>query len=79
MEHLAVPMAQDKPADLHEIPIAGRTKMAIPKNMENQDALSSDSDSSDAPAEETTSEKDAKSELNAILKRSPSTFTYPFC
>lgn len=78
MEHPVVPAAQDRPAeDVQEISIAGRTKMTIPKNKGDQDVASSDPDSSNAQKEEVMSQQDAKSELNAILKRSPSMFTFP--
>lgn len=69
MERPVVPPAKDKTEEMEEIPIAGRTKMTVPKVKDVQDA-SSDS-GSDGPKEEPADRLDAKSELDSILKRSP--------
>ena len=57
--------SNDDSQEMQEIPIAGRTKMTVPKNKDNN-----------APKKEpTTKDEDnteAKDELNGILKRSPS-------
>jgi hypothetical protein len=67
VEHPAIPPA--KPSEeMEEIPIAGRTKMTVPKN---KDVQGSSSDSKPDDREEATDHLDAKSELNSILKRSP--------
>ena len=83
-EKPAIPVANVNPNDdTEEIPIAGRTKMTVPKK-NPQEALSSEQDSgagsgsgSNAVAdkkvdEEEESKLDAKAELNSILKRAPS-------
>ncbi|KAJ5131744.1 hypothetical protein N7448_005902 [Penicillium atrosanguineum] len=71
-EHPVIPPA-NPPAkqseEMEEIPIAGRTKMTIPKNKDAQD--SSWSDLKPEEQEETTDHLEAKSELNSILKQSP--------
>lgn len=70
VERPAVPPAKDNTEEeMEEIPIAGRTKMTVPKNKDIQDS-SSDS-GSDTPKEEPADHLDAKSELDSILKRSP--------
>ncbi|EAW22959.1 glutaredoxin [Aspergillus fischeri NRRL 181] len=51
--------------EMEEIPIAGRTKMTVPKNR-NQDSPKQEP----APAS-SEDDPEAKNELNAILKRSP--------
>lgn len=84
----AVPVVNVKGnEEMEEIPIAGRTKMTVPKKG-SQDTLSSEQGSDKAVSEgesdkktsgddeeKTKEEKDkldAKAELNAILKRAPS-------
>lgn len=52
--------------EMQEIPIAGRTKMTIPKNKD--DAPKKEKEQ----APETDDHAEAKDELNAILKRAPS-------
>lgn len=71
IERPAVPPAKDDTVEMEEIPIAGRTKMTVPKNKGIQDAASSNADS-ESSVEEPVDHLDAKSELNSILKRSPS-------
>jgi hypothetical protein len=67
VEHPVIPPA--KPSEeMEEIPIAGRTKMTVPKN---KDVQGSSSDSKPDDREEATDHLDAKTELNSILKRSP--------
>ncbi|KAJ5212674.1 uncharacterized protein N7498_004320 [Penicillium cinerascens] len=66
-EHPVIPPAKQS-EEMEEIPIAGRTKMTVPKN---KDVQGSSSDSKPVEQEETTDHLDAKSELNSILKRSP--------
>lgn len=55
----------DDSQEMQEIPIAGRTKMTVPKNKDNN-----------APKKEPTAKDEdnteAKDELNGILKQSPS-------
>ncbi|RJE24743.1 glutaredoxin domain protein [Aspergillus sclerotialis] len=62
--------ANSDKVEMEEIPIAGRIKMEVPKIK---------GDSSQESKQEQTAEMDdyseAKTELNSILKRSPSTFT----
>lgn len=69
IERPAVPPAKDNTEEMEEIPIAGRTKMTVPKNKDIQDS-SSDS-GSDTTKKEPADHLDAKSELDSILKRSP--------
>lgn len=61
--------------DMQEVPIAGRTKMTIPKNKDNAPKQGQ------APVVDDIAE--AKDELNGILKRSPSMcyllFPVPIC
>jgi glutaredoxin len=81
-EKPAVPVA-NVGDDMEEIPIAGRTKMTVPKKV-SQDSLSteqgsgsasaSDSESDTKKTEEEEPKLDAKTELNDILKRAPSMF-----
>ncbi|KAJ5289412.1 coiled-coil domain-containing protein 25 [Penicillium atrosanguineum] len=78
-EHPVIPPA-NPPAkqseEMEEIPIAGRTKMTIPKNKDAQD--SSWSDLKPEEQEETTDHLEAKSELNSILKQSPGMLVFVF-
>lgn len=53
--------------EMEEIPIAGRTKMTIPKNKDDASKKQEQGHAVDDLAE-------AKEELNGILKRSPSMF-----
>lgn len=73
----AVPVAKEKEkVEMEEISIAGRTKMTVPKSKDQEDKSLQDSPSnpaSETPKEEAVDHQDAKSELNAILKKSPST------
>lgn len=59
--------SNDDSQEMLEIPIAGRTKMTVPKNKDNN-----------APKKESAAKDEdnteAKDELNGILKRSPSMF-----
>lgn len=71
IERPAVPPAKDNAVEMEEIPIAGRTKMTVPKYKGSPDSASSDADS-ESSSEEAVDHLDAKSELNSILKRSPS-------
>lgn len=75
VERPAVPPAKASSEEMEEIPIAGRTKMTVPKNKDKgvQDSSSSGSDSEPAK-EQPVDHLDAESELNSILKRSPSEF-----
>jgi hypothetical protein len=68
VEHPVIPPAKQS-EETEEIPIAGRTKMTIPKNKDVQDSASSDSKPEDQ--EETAEYLEAKTELNSILKQSP--------
>lgn len=82
IERPAVPVAkgtESKSEEMEEIPIAGRTKMTVPKAKSVQDS-SLNTEVSDekkkkekakAADEESTEQLDAKSELNSILKRAP--------
>lgn len=71
IERPAVPPAKDNAVEMEEIPIAGRTKMTVPKYKGSPESGSSNADSESA-TEEPVDHLDAKSELNSILKRSPS-------
>lgn len=78
VERPAVPVAkgtESKNEEMEEIPIAGRTKMTVPKVKGVQDSSlypeASDEKKKGAEEEETTKQLDAKSELNSILKRAP--------
>ncbi|KAJ6131050.1 hypothetical protein N7523_001510 [Penicillium sp. IBT 18751x] len=68
----AIPAAMQS-EEMEEIPIAGRTKMTIPKIKDAQDSSLSDSMSDSKPERQgdTTDHLEAKSELNSILKQSP--------
>lgn len=77
VERPAVPPAKENNEEMEEISIAGRTKMTVPKNKGVQESSSSDS-GSEAQKEEVVNHFDAESELNAILKRSPSMFVFVF-
>lgn len=60
--------------EMEEIPIAGRTKMTVPK-MKDQGAVQGAVQGSEKNDEEVVVDHtEAKSELNDILKRSPSMF-----
>jgi glutaredoxin len=82
IERPAIPVAkstESKNEEMEEIPIAGRTKMTVPKVKGTQDS-SLNTGSSDekkieekVKEEETPEQLDAKSELNSILKRAPGT------
>ncbi|GAB1215993.1 hypothetical protein ATERTT37_005193 [Aspergillus terreus] len=54
--------------DVEEIPIAGRTKMTVPKNRNDVDK---DKDEPKEKPQSTEDHKEAKAELNSILKRAP--------
>ena len=81
IERPAVPVAkgtESKSEEMEEIPIAGRTKMTVPKAKSVQDSSSNTEISDDKKKEkakvadeESTEPLDAKSELNSILKRAP--------
>ena len=75
VEHPVIPPAMQS-EETEEIPIAGRTKMTIPKNKDVQD--SSLSGSKPEEQEDTTDHLEAKSELNSILKQSPGMFVCVF-
>lgn len=70
IERPAVPVAkpESKNEEMEEIPIAGRTKMTVPKAKGVQDSSLNEAEAAD---EESTEQLDAKSELNSILKRAP--------
>lgn len=53
--------------EMEEIPIAGRTKMTVPKNR------GQDSQKQESALASSEDDLEVKNELNAILKRSPST------
>jgi hypothetical protein len=91
-EKPAIPPAGEN-EDVEEIPIAGRTKMTVPKNKANTDTDTDspaevDSSSSIKSEEEEKEEREraekakkeheAKTELNAILKRAPGMSSLPF-
>lgn len=61
--------------EMQEIPIAGRTKMTVPKNKDNAPKKEKEQ------APETDDHAEAKDELNAILKRAPSMsiLSIPYC
>ena len=72
-ERPAVPAAKEKHMEqVQEVPIAGRTKMTISKNNGEQEVVNSHTDDSGVKQELATAQQEAKIELNAILKRSPS-------
>ena len=81
IERPAVPVAKGTESEsegMEEIPIAGRTKMTVPKAKSVQDSSSNTEVSEEkkkekakAADEESTEPLDAKSELNLILKRAP--------
>jgi hypothetical protein len=80
IERPAVPVAktESKNEEMEEIPIAGRTKMTVPKAKSVQDSsLNTEvsdekkKEKAEAADEESTEQLDAKSELNSILKRAP--------
>lgn len=75
VEHPVIPPAKQS-EEMEEIPIAGRTKMTIPKNKDVQD--SSSSDSKPKEQEETAEYLEAKTELNSILKQSPGMLVFVF-
>lgn len=58
---------QKQQQEMEEIPIAGRTKMTVPKNKDDASKQQEQGHVADELAE-------AKEELNGILKRSPSMF-----
>ena len=59
--------SNDDSQEMQEIPIAGRTKMTVPKNKDNTAPKQE-------PAAKGEDNTEAKDELNGILKRSPSMF-----
>lgn len=78
VERPAVPLAkgtENKNEEMEEIPIAGRTKMTVPKAKGVQDSSlntgASDEDKKVEDEKESAEQLDAKSELNSILKRAP--------
>lgn len=79
IERPAVPVAkvsESKNEEMEEIPIAGRTKMTVPKVKGVQDSSlntggSEEKKKEEEKEEETPEQLDAKSELNSILKRAP--------
>lgn len=87
-EEPAIPKANNNDADdVEEIPIAGRTKMTVPKNRNDPEKETSEQPQEQKP--ETDDHAAAVAELNGILKRAPSmdSFlfplllreTFPFC
>lgn len=78
VERPAVPVAkgkgdstqQQQDGEMEEIPIAGRTKMTVPK-IKDQGVQGVGSGSSSGAGEEQVDHTEAKSELNDILKRAP--------
>lgn len=82
-ERPAVPVAKggksEADSEMEEISIAGRTKMTVPKMKDPnavQAAVQVEKDEEVVPVVDHT---EAKSELNDILKRSPSMFSPPQC
>ncbi|KAJ5151834.1 hypothetical protein N7492_010129 [Penicillium capsulatum] len=77
IERPVVPAAKEKEkqeVEIEEIPIAGRTKMTVPKNKEkNEQDISNSppSPGSDASKEQVVDHQDPKTEMNTILKKSP--------
>ncbi|KAJ5112177.1 hypothetical protein N7532_000222 [Penicillium argentinense] len=73
IERPAVPAAKDKVVagtpEMEDIPIAGRTKMTVPKNKDQ--GVQDSSRGSEKTEEEVVDHTEAKSELNDILKRAP--------
>jgi hypothetical protein len=73
-----VPPAANANDDTEEIPIAGRTKMTVPKKGQDtgvqQEALAEKTEEEKEREEKEKKEAEAKSELNDILKRAPGTF-----
>ncbi|EAW07921.1 Glutaredoxin domain protein [Aspergillus clavatus NRRL 1] len=65
-EQVKAAIPKEEGQETEEIPIAGRTKMTVPKK-QDQDAPKKEP--AKAPADD---DSEAKNELNAILKRSPS-------
>lgn len=88
VEKAAVPPATEN-EDTEEIPIAGRTKMTVPKkgSQDTPSEVQSDVKSEEEKEREEKAkrereekerkEAEAKTELNAILKRAPSMFLFP--
>lgn len=88
VEKAAVPPATGN-EDTEEIPIAGRTKMTVPKKgsqdtpSEVQSEIKSEEEKEREEKakrereEKERKEAEAKTELNAILKRAPSMFLFP--
>lgn len=58
----------DYTQEMEEIPIAGRTKMTVPKNKDDEPKKQQ----KEKPPLEADAHVEAKNELNGILKRSPS-------
>lgn len=84
VERPAVPVAKGKDAgvgagagaqEMEEIPIAGRTKMTVPKYKDGAQVVVPQESSSEK-AEVVVDHTEAKSELNDILKRSPGMFLF---
>jgi glutaredoxin len=73
-----VPPAATVDEDTEEIPIAGRTKMTVPKKGQDtdvqQEVQGEKSEEEKEREEKEKKEADAKSELNDILKRAPGMF-----
>ncbi|CAG8885784.1 unnamed protein product [Penicillium egyptiacum] len=79
VEQAAVPPATEN-EDTEEVPIAGRTKMTVPKKA-NQDVPSEvqseiKSEEEKEREDKERKEAEAKTELNAILKRAPGVFFF---
>lgn len=70
-EEPAIPKANNDADEVEEIPIAGRTKMTVPKNRNDPEKETSEQPQEQKP--ETDDHAAAVAELNGILKRAPST------
>ncbi|GKZ31115.1 hypothetical protein AbraIFM66950_011256, partial [Aspergillus brasiliensis] len=68
-EEPAIPKASSGAAEVEEIPIAGRTKMTVPKNRNDPEKETSEQSQEQKP--ETDDHAAAVAELNGILKRAP--------
>lgn len=62
---------KDKAEEMEEISVAGRAKMQVPKQREDQKPAAEPKQPQETDAE-SKEDTEAKSELNVILKRSPS-------
>lgn len=75
-EEPAIPKANNDADEVEEIPIAGRTKMTVPKNRNDPEKETSEQPQEQKP--ETDDHAAAVAELNGILKRAPSTQSFCF-